>query len=84
MRHKKRKLSDLTVGDRNALLTALNDFKDTLDVDDEELPSGLLSTLAQFREKLEVVKVSFNILCREKQPVLMILLARIILKSGPD
>ncbi|KIM71928.1 hypothetical protein PILCRDRAFT_747605 [Piloderma croceum F 1598] len=61
MGHKKRKLSDLTVGDRNALLVALDAFQDNLDEDDEDLPSGLLTALGQFREKLEVVKhVSFS------------------------
>jgi len=61
MCHKKRKLSDLTVRDRNALLVVLNDFKDMLDANDEKLPSGLPSTLAQFRENFEVVKVGFSI-----------------------
>jgi hypothetical protein len=61
MAHKKRKLSDLTVGDRNALLVSLDAFQDSLDEDDEDLPSGLLAALAQFREKLEVVKVRVNI-----------------------
>ena len=68
MGHKKRKLSDLTVGDRNALLVALDTFQDNLDEDDEDLPSGLLSALGQFQEKLEVVKVCFNALCKCKRP----------------
>jgi hypothetical protein len=68
MGHKKRKLSDLTVGDRNALLVALDAFQDNLDEDDEDLPSGLLSALGQFQEKLEVVKVCFNALCKCKRP----------------
>jgi hypothetical protein len=50
-----------TVRDRNALLVVLNDFEDTLDADDEKLPSGLPSASAQFREKHEVVKVGFSI-----------------------
>jgi len=62
MGHKKRKLSDLTVGDRNALLVALDTFQDNLDEDDEDLPSGLLSALAQVPEKRDVAKVSFRIL----------------------
>jgi hypothetical protein len=71
MGQKKRTLSDLTVGDRNALLVALDAFQGSLE-DDEDLPSGLLSTLGQFREKLEVVKVRLNALCRCKQAGLMI------------
>ena len=72
MGQKKRKLSDLTVGDRNSLLVALDAFQGSLDEDDEDLPSGLLSALGQFREKLEVVKVRLNALCRCKQAGLMI------------
>ena len=57
MPHKKRKISDLTAGDANTLLQALNQFQDRLDDDDEDLPSGLLSALEEFRTKLEAIKV---------------------------
>jgi hypothetical protein len=55
MPHKKRKISDLTAGDANTLLQALNQFQDSFD-DDEDLPSGLLSALGEFRTKLEAIK----------------------------
>ncbi|KAF8711076.1 hypothetical protein AX14_013300 [Amanita brunnescens Koide BX004] len=56
---KKRKISDLTVNDANTLL-ALNEFQAALD-EDEDLPSGLITALDQFRTKLEVVKhVTFS------------------------
>ena len=58
MPHKKRKISDLTAGDANALLHTLNEFQDSLDDDDEDLPSSLLSALEEFRGKLEDIKVT--------------------------
>jgi hypothetical protein len=54
---KKRKLSDLTAGDANTLLLALNEFQQVLDEDDDELPNGLITALDDLRSKLEVVKV---------------------------
>jgi len=42
------------------LLQAPNQFQDSLDEDDEDLPSGLLSALEEFRTKLEVIKVCKN------------------------
>ena len=57
MPHKKRKISDLTVGDANALLQALNQFQGSLDEDDEDLPDGLITALEQFRAKIESIKV---------------------------
>ena len=56
MPHKKRKISDLTA-DANALLQTLNEFQDSLDNDDEDLPSSLFSALEEFRSKLESIKV---------------------------
>ncbi|KAF8802824.1 hypothetical protein BYT27DRAFT_7260756 [Phlegmacium glaucopus] len=58
MPQKKRKISDLTAGDANSLLQALNQFQNSLDDEDEDLPSGLLNTLEEFRTKLEAIKVS--------------------------
>lgn len=57
MPHKKRKISSLTTADANSLLQSLNQFQESLDDEDEELPSGLLITLAEFRMKLEAIKV---------------------------
>jgi hypothetical protein len=54
---KKRKISDLTTGDANSLLRALNDFQDVLDDEDEDLPSALLSALEEFRTKLQAIQV---------------------------
>lgn len=61
MPQKKRKISDLTAGDANFLLQALNQFQSGLDDEDEDLPSGLLSALEEFRTKLEAIKVCNNI-----------------------
>lgn len=61
MPQKKRKISDLTAGDANFLLQALNQFQSSLDDEDEDLPSGLLSALEEFRTKLEAIKVCNNI-----------------------
>ena len=57
---KKRKLSNLTTDDRSAMLLALQHFQDTLDPEDEELPTGIHDTLDQFRQKLELIKVHHN------------------------
>ena len=59
MPQKKRKISDLTAGDVNSLrlLQALNQFQNSLDDEVEDLPSGLLSALGEFRAKLESIKV---------------------------
>ena len=54
---KKRKVSDLTVDDANALLRTLTEFKEQLDEEDEDLPTGLISGLEQLRRKLEVTPV---------------------------
>jgi len=59
MPHKKRKISDLTTADANSLLQSLNQFQDSLDDGDEDLPSGLLVALAELRMKLEAIKVSY-------------------------
>jgi phage terminase Nu1 subunit (DNA packaging protein) len=42
---KKRKVSDLTVDDVNALLRTLAEFQEQLDEEDEDLPTGLISGL---------------------------------------
>ena len=57
---KKRKLSNFTTDDRSAMLLALQHFQDTLDPEDEELPTGIHDTLDQLRQKLELVKVRYN------------------------
>ena len=54
---KKRKVSDLTVDDANALLRTLAQFQEQLDEEDEDLPTGLISGLQQLRKKLEVIPV---------------------------
>ena len=59
---KKRKLSDLTVQDRNSLLSALAIVESTLDESDEELPSELISFLEKLRAKLEVVQACILII----------------------
>jgi hypothetical protein len=45
MTRKKRKISELTVGDVNTLLEALNRFQDNLDDNDEDLPSAYMNRL---------------------------------------
>ena len=62
MPQKKRKTSDLTAGDANSLLQALNQFQNSLDDEDEDLPRGLLSALGEFRAKLEAIKICKNII----------------------
>jgi hypothetical protein len=57
---KKRKLSNFTTDDRSAMLLALQHFQETLDPEDEELPTGIHDTLSQLRQKLELVKVRYN------------------------
>ena len=52
---KKRKVSDLTADDANALLRTLAEFQEQLDEEDEDLPTGLISGLQQLRKKLEVI-----------------------------
>lgn len=54
---KRRKLSDITVGDTNELLYKLEEFRSSLDEGDENLPSGLFSKLQELRDKLEDVKM---------------------------
>jgi hypothetical protein len=54
---KKRKVSDLTVDDANALLRTLAEFQEQLDDEDEDLPTGLISGLEQLCKKLEVIPV---------------------------
>jgi hypothetical protein len=58
---KKRKISDLTAGDADTLLVALNEFQGILDEDDDELPRGLITVLDDLRSKLEVVKVGMSL-----------------------
>jgi len=50
---KKRKVSDLTVDDANALLRTLAEL-DQLDEEDEDLPTGLISGLQQLLEVIPV------------------------------
>ncbi|THH16065.1 hypothetical protein EW146_g4526 [Bondarzewia mesenterica] len=52
----RRKISDLTVGDTNALLVKLEAFRSSLDEGDEELPAGLIDKMQELRDKLEDVK----------------------------
>ncbi|KAF8334622.1 uncharacterized protein EI90DRAFT_2993534 [Cantharellus anzutake] len=74
---KKRKISDLTANDVNALSLTLNEFQMALVEDDEDLPPGLITALEQFREKLQVVKhVSFS-------KVDSFVLLQVNIKSGP-
>ena len=94
---KKRKISDLTVNDANTLLLTLNEFHAALDEDDEDLPSGLITALDQFRTKLEVVKVRIQSLilamgtryqCAIHQHVTFskgdaLVLLQVNIKSGP-
>ena len=42
------------------MLLALQHFQETLDPEDEELPTGIHDTLNQLRQKLELVKVRYN------------------------
>ena len=42
------------------MLLALQHFQDTLDPEDEELPTGIHDTLDQLRQKLELIKVRHN------------------------
>jgi len=77
MPQRKRKISDLTAGDANSLLQALNQFQHSLDDEDEDLPSGLLSALGEFRAQLEAIKhVSFS-------KVDAITLLQVGIKTGP-
>jgi len=57
---KKRKLSNFTTDDRSDMLLALQHFQETLDPEDEELPTGIRDTLNQLRQKLERVKVRYD------------------------
>jgi hypothetical protein len=66
MSHKKRKISELTAGDTNNLLEALNRFQDNLDDNDKDLPSGLLDALDEFRTKLATIKVCTTHLQRSR------------------
>jgi hypothetical protein len=54
---KRRKLSDLTVGDTNELLHELEEFRSNLDEGNKDLPAGLIDELQKLRDKLEDVKV---------------------------
>ncbi|KAG1778407.1 hypothetical protein EV702DRAFT_1278097 [Suillus placidus] len=53
---KRRKLSDLTVGDTTELLYKLEELCSNLDEGDEDLPAGLIDKLQELRDKLEDVK----------------------------
>jgi hypothetical protein len=55
---KRRKLSDITVGDTNELLHKLEEFRSNLDEGDEDLPAGLIDELQELRDKLEDIKVN--------------------------
>jgi hypothetical protein len=57
---KKQKLSNFTTVNRSAMLLALQHFQETLDLEDEELPTGIHDILSQLRQKLELVKVRYN------------------------
>ena len=54
---KKRKISDLTVDDANALLCTLAEFQVQLDEDDEDLPKGLIDGFEELRKKLQITPV---------------------------
>ena len=58
MAPKKRKISDLSPDDTTSLLRTLDEFRDALHEDDEDVPAGLIATLDTFRHKLETAKVS--------------------------
>jgi hypothetical protein len=74
---KKRKLSNFTTDDRSAMLLALQHFQDTLDPEDEELPTGIHDTLDQLRQKLELVKhTSFS----KVDPTILV---QVNIKIGP-
>jgi len=77
---KKRKLSNFTTDDRNAMLLALQHFQDTLDgldEEDEELPAVIHETLDQLRQKLELVKdTSFS----KVDPTILV---QVNIKIGP-
>jgi hypothetical protein len=47
----------LPTADANCLLQSLNQFQDSLDDGDEDLPSDLLIALAELHMKLEAIKV---------------------------
>ncbi|KAG2348328.1 hypothetical protein BDR05DRAFT_956920 [Suillus weaverae] len=53
---KRRKLSDLTIGDTTELLYKLEEFCSNLDEGDEDLPAGLIDKFQELRDKLEDVK----------------------------
>jgi hypothetical protein len=60
MAYKKRKISGLTACDAVTLLEALNRFQDNTDDYDEDLPSGLLSVLDEFRTKMAAIEAHFR------------------------
>ena len=55
---RKRKVSDLTADNANALLHTLAELQAQLDEEDKDLPTGLISGLQQLRKKLEVTVIS--------------------------
>ena len=59
--------SDLTFGDRNALLVALDAFQGDRGEDDEDFPSGLLNVFGESLRPLRT-KVRSNVLSRCKRP----------------
>jgi len=74
---KKRKLSNFTTDDHSAMLLDLQYFQDTLDPEDEELPTGIHDTLDQLRQKLELVKhTSFS----KVDPTILV---QVNIKIGP-
>ena len=93
MKSKKRKISELTVNDANTLLLTLNDFQETLDEDEEDLPSALITVLDEFRTKLEVHRTNrfnsrYGLIADAQQHVSFskvdaIVLLQVNIKSGP-
>ena len=55
---RKRKVSDLTADNANALLHTLAELQAQLDEEDEDLPTGLISGLQQLRKKFEVTGIA--------------------------
>ena len=60
---KKRKVSDLTVDDANALLRTLAEFQEQLDEEDEDLPTGLISGLSSCARSLKSFRCVALVVC---------------------
>jgi hypothetical protein len=83
---KKRKVSDLTTDDANALLRVLAEFQEHLDEEDEDLPKGLIVGLEELRNKLQVIPVHFcltRLLSIDFSKVDAWTLLQVKIKSGP-